>query len=31
MFLGPVVLVRYVWPIMLTLPVMIAVLVTKEK
>ena len=31
MFLGPVVLVRYVWPIMLTLPVMIAVLITKEK
>ena len=31
MFLGPVVLVRYVWPIMLTLPVMIAVLVTEEK
>ncbi len=31
MFLGPVVLVRYVWPIMLTLPVMIAVLVAEEK
>ena len=31
MFLGPVVLVRYVWPIMLTLPVMIGVLVTEEK